>query len=88
MRDYHYFDGNVVRVGDHVRTAGGRVGTVEQIIQPGSVESQHYSCPEGGVLILADWDGTKSPLMMEPPDGEYWEDIEFIERAREADAHD
>lgn len=82
MREYHYSDGQVVRVGDHVRTAGGLMGTVEEIIQPGSAESQQYACPEGAVLIFVDWDGVRSPLMMEPPDGESWEDIGLIERGQ------
>jgi hypothetical protein len=80
MREFHYFDGNVVQVGDHVRTAGGRLGTVEEILQPGTAEAQQFLCSDGGVLIIEDWEGVKSPLVMQPPDGKYWEDIELIER--------
>jgi len=78
--EFHYYSGATVRVGDRVRTGSGHFGVVEEIIAPGSEAAKQYDCPDGGVLVIQDWRGTKSPLMMTPPDGIYWEDLELIER--------
>lgn len=80
MRIFHYFDGNEIRVGDHVIGPRGRLGRVDKIIQPESAESNTYDAPLGGVLFIFDWDGVPGPVMMTPPDGKYWEDIEFVAR--------
>lgn len=79
MRVFRYFSGETVEVGDHVRDAG-RLGRVTEIIQPGSDEAASYSCPDGGVRTVVDWDGTSSNAMWEPPDGDLWEDLEFLSR--------
>ena len=80
MREFHYFDSNVIRLGDLVCGPRDRMGWVDEIVQPGSQESQAYGCPEGGVRFIFDWDGIQSAVMMLPPDGEFWEDIEFLRR--------
>jgi hypothetical protein len=49
-----YFDGADVRVGDIVSTKqnhGEELGTVIQIVAPGSPEAHHWNFPSGGVLI-------------------------------------
>jgi hypothetical protein len=78
--DFHYYTGEVVAVGDLVRTGGGRSGIVEEIIQPGLKAAEWYDCSDGGVRIIEDWNGVFSPLLMTPPDGKYWEDLELIKR--------
>lgn len=81
--EFHYYTGEVVKIGDRVLTAGGHRGVVEEIIEPGPDAAKWYDCPNGGVRIIEDWDGVPSSLLLEPPDGEYWEDIEFIGRKDE-----
>ena len=79
MRTFHYFSGEVVTVGDHVRDCG-HLGTVVDIIQPGPEAAANYHCPDGAVCTEADWGGTKGNRLWTPPDGELWEDLEFIAR--------
>lgn len=81
MRNFYYFDTNMIRLGDTVRGPQGRIGKVDEIIQPGSLESRANDCPEGGVRFVFDWDGVPDAVLMPPPDGKYWEDIEFIARS-------
>ena len=76
---FHYFSGEVIELGDRVRDVR-HLGYVAEIIQPGSDYALSCDCPDGGVLTMADWDGTKSPRIWTPPDGEFWEDLEFIAR--------
>ena len=82
MKKFHYFDSNEVILGDIVRGPRGRLGRVERIIQPGGTESISFDCPEGGVLFMFAANGVESPLLMPPPDGLYWEDIEFLGRSK------
>ena len=78
-KDFHYFSGEIVQLGDRVRVAG-RLGHVAEILRPGSDNSLAHDSPEGGILTIASWDGIESPMVWQPPDGELWEDLEFIER--------
>jgi hypothetical protein len=80
MREFYYFDSSVIQLGDVVSGPRGQTGWVDEIVQPHSLESQAYGCPEGGVRFIFDWDGIQSAVMMLPPDGLYWEDIELIKR--------
>jgi hypothetical protein len=79
LTEFRYYSGEVVMVGDHVREHG-QVGLVEMIIQPGTELTECFYCPEGGVMLLFA-DGGR--LLMDPPDGIQWEDLEFIRRAVE-----
>ena len=79
MADFHYFSGEVVELGDKVSDVG-HIGSVTDIFQPDTQESIYFSCPKGGVLVISDWDGQKSSRLWTPPDGEYWEDLEFLGR--------
>ena len=79
---FHYFSGEVIQLGDRVRDAS-RIGYVAEIVQPGSDTSLSCDCPEGGVLTKVDWDGVESPRIWTPPDGEFWEDLEFIGRRQD-----
>ena len=78
-RVFHYFSGEVVQVGDRVRDVR-HLGYVAEVFQPGSGMALSCDCPDGGVLTMSDWDGTQSPRIWTPPDGEFWEDLEFIAR--------
>ena len=82
-RVFHYFSGEVVQQGDRIRSAG-RSGYVAEVFQPGSDSAKTFDCPEGGVLTFEDWDGKQSPMVWRPPDGEFWEDLEFIGRKDDA----
>jgi hypothetical protein len=77
---FHYWTGEEVRIGDKVRTGNHKPGIVKMVIAPGSQASKDFSCPQGGVLIEEDWDGTPSLLLETPPDAQQWEDLDFIER--------
>lgn len=80
-RAFYYHSGEVAEVNDIVRTGGGHLGRVVTIIQPFSELSNYYNCrKKGGILIEEEWDHQKSLLLMTPPDGEQWEDIDFIQR--------
>ena len=51
-------------------------------IDPRSADADAYQCwEEGSILIEEDWDGTPSLLLETPPDGIYWEDLDFIQRS-------
>jgi len=82
-RVFHYFSGEVIQQGDRIRSAG-RSGYVAEVFQPGSDSAKTFDCPEGGVLTFEDWDGKQSPMVWRPPDGEFWEDLEFIGRKDDA----
>ena len=82
--EFRYFDSSIVKIGDWVLGPYRQSGRVTEIIQPGSLESEGYSCSEeGGVLFVFDTKGVPDPVLMLPPDGESWEDIEFIKRGAE-----
>lgn len=79
MRIFHYYDGQTVEVGDRVRIEG-RAGVVIEIIQPGTEMAKAFQASEGGILIDVGW-GPHSGILLTPPDGICWEDVELIERA-------
>jgi hypothetical protein len=79
MAVFHYFSGEAVELGDNVSDAG-HLGSVTDIFQPGTQESIDFSCPEGGVMVVSDWDGQKSAALWTPPDGDFWEDLDFLGR--------
>jgi hypothetical protein len=81
---FHYYTGERVLEGDIIKTGNGKLGAVEKVIVSGSADSVAFSCPEGGVLINEDWDGTPSFLLLTPPDGVYWEDLVFIRRQKKS----
>ena len=80
MRVFHYMSGEEVVIGDYVREIGCRDGRVVQIIQPDSEDAEILDCPEGGVVTAMDMSGTIGRAVWEPPDGDCWEDLEFIRR--------
>jgi hypothetical protein len=82
MYIFHYFDHNDVQVGDLVIGPERRIGRVSEIIQPGSYDAECFGIPEGGVRFIFDWNGVHGAELMTPPDGEYWEDIEFVCREK------
>lgn len=79
-RVFHYADGAVVMEGDRVKPLNTPKGVILIIIQPGSAEAEDYGCPDGGVLVEEDWNGTPSLLLLEPPDGKHWDELVFISR--------
>jgi hypothetical protein len=79
---FHYFSGEVVQEGDRIRSAG-RPGIVVEVFQPGSDSAVSFECPEGGVRTTEDWNGKQSPMIWQPPDGDYWEDLEFVGRKQD-----
>jgi len=79
MRVFHYISGEEVKIGDYVREVG-RDGRVSRIIQPGSKDALDNGCLEGGMITSMDMNGTIGNSLWEPPDGDCWEDLEFIRR--------
>lgn len=59
-------------VGDRVIDCG-RPARVLDVFPPGRQSAEHYHCPEGAVA-------TSASRLRTPPDGEYWEDLEFVSR--------
>ena len=80
---FFYRTGEPVHVGDHVVTGNRNNGIVEMVIEPGSQASSDYSCPDGGILIEENWDGTPGLLLETPPDRDQW-DVVFVSRGDEA----
>lgn len=75
-----YDTGTEVKLGDVLITGNGKRGVVKLIIYPGTTDAQDWSCPEGGILIEEDWDGTPSLLVIpNRPKGD-WEDMKFVRR--------
>ncbi len=68
---FHYYTGEIVRVGDRVRYAG-RPGVVKEIVYPDTELAQMFQAPGGGVLVTEDWSGCGCLAFLEPPDGLYW----------------
>ena len=83
LPEFHYYTGERVVQGDLVISENGKPGIVEKIIAPGTSDSDAFACPNGGLLIKEDWEGNWSHLVVTPPDGIYWEDMQFVHRARE-----
>jgi hypothetical protein len=79
---YHYRSGEEIRVGDRVYTQNEKWGVVEQVIYPNSRASADYDCPEGGVLIIEDWDGEENPILFRGPEEDLSECLDFIGRAK------
>ena len=78
MRVFHYFSGEIVMLGDRIRSSG-RAGRVVQIIQPGSQDAADCSCPDGAVCT--EDNDTGGSMLLTPPDRELWEDLDFISRS-------
>ena len=79
-RIFRYRTGEIVEEGDFVKTGNDNNGVVVAVIAPGTTDAKSYGCPDGGILIKEDWDGSESLMVMLPPDGEYWEDLDFQRR--------
>lgn len=77
---FKYRTGEEVQLGDIVFTGNQKRGVVKLVIYPGTPETQYWACPDGGILIEEDWDGTQN-LMAYPVDArEEWEDLDFVSR--------
>lgn len=81
MITFCYHTGEEVREGDRVFTGFKKFGQVLLVLQPGTRQAADYSCEDtGGVLIQEDWEGTPSFVLENPPDGDQWEDLDFLGR--------
>ena len=78
-RVFRYISGAVVCHGDRMRTTG-YLGRVKEVFQPASDTAASCCCPEGGGLILSNWEGIEIPCIWTPPGGKLWEDLEFLGR--------
>ncbi len=74
-----YRTGEEVQCGDVVLTGNRKVGFVKLIIPPGGVDGYDWECPDGGILIEEDWDGSPSLLAI-PVDAGDWDDLVFKHR--------
>ena len=80
LPEFHYYTGETVMEGDHVISENGNPAVVEKVIAPGTSDSANFACPDGGLLIKEDWQGTPGYLVVTPPDGICWEDMKFVGR--------
>ena len=80
---FFYHTGEEVRKGDLVLW-GLRRGIVEFILIPNTKNAEDFDAPDGGIMLLVDWEGNDKNSIMETPDGEgiFDEDLEFVERAK------
>ena len=76
---FHYYNGEEVRKGDRVRFAN-LYGVVEEIFPPGSQLAKCFHASNGGVLIRFEGE-EHAGMVLEPPDGLCWEDLELVTRA-------
>lgn len=74
---YQYNTGEDVQTGDVVVTANGRHGVVKKVISPGT-RDYDWACPNGGILVEEDWDGTPSLLSIPVGAKAEWEDLKFV----------
>jgi hypothetical protein len=77
--EFRYPSGEIIMVGDRVRTGSGRIGLIEEIIPPGPDSAKWYQCPDGGVGIIEDWGGKSGSILLTPSSGE-WNELELIGR--------
>lgn len=77
---FQYRTGENVQRGDVVRTGNHRTGIVKLVITAGTPEAQAWACPEGGILVEEDWDGTPSLLAIPLGAQEECDDLTFVQR--------
>ena len=80
-RDFHYYSGEIVCVGDLVRVYGRLNGYIAEVVMPGTEQALACNCPDGYVCTVSEWDGKKSSSLWTPPDGKFWEDLDLVQRA-------
>ena len=80
IRIMHYHSGEPVRIGDSVKTVGGRTGVITEILLPGTEVAKQFSCQGGGVIVMEKWDGVESPLVIAVPGANDWDDVELLHR--------
>ena len=73
--------GEIVCLGDKVQCAGGCAGVVKEIVPAGTELAKESFCDNGGVMIVADWDGLASPRVFCLPGDEEWDDVALLGRA-------
>jgi len=79
-REYHYYDGTIVRLGDRV-SVWGELGVVDMVIQPGTMEAGPCETAQAGILVRHDrQDGRATATILPWPDGDQWEDLELLQR--------
>ena len=81
QQEFRYAGGEIVRLGDKVRSVAGREGVVTEILIAGTALAKQFHCANGGVLIMEDWDGVKSPRVICLPGDEDWDDVSLLGRA-------
>jgi len=54
---------------------------VKEILLPGTEVAKQFSCPDGGVMIMEDWEGVSSPRIFAVPGDYDWDDVARVERA-------
>src|SRR5438132_13756727 len=62
QQEFRYIAGEIVRLGDKVRSVAGREGVVTEILIAGTDLANQFHCANGGVLIMEDWSSVKSPV--------------------------
>jgi hypothetical protein len=75
-----YSTGEVVVVGDEIRSPSGNSGTVKKVIEPGSQDSLDFSCPEDGGILIEEMFDEGPALVLEMPGTLTWEEVTFVRR--------
>jgi hypothetical protein len=78
--EFRYLSGESVHVGDRVASVGGRQGEVTELLISGTDTAREFLCPDGGVLIMEDWNGIRSPRVIAIPGNNDWDDILLLGR--------
>jgi len=76
--ELHYRSGEVIRVGDRVRLAGGWIGVVVEIFLPGTPLADQFLQPRGGIIV----EGEKGGNFVLGPGDYDWDDLELLERGQ------
>jgi hypothetical protein len=76
---FRYHSGETVIEGDHI-TYAGCPGVVEAIFEPSTSEARDCSCWDtGGVMLLEREPATLwGRMLLTPPDGDCWGDLDFV----------
>jgi hypothetical protein len=76
MVTFRYRTGEDVQIGDQIEY-DGHPGIITDIFQPNTPHASDFACPDtGGIMLKSIW----GPMVLPPPDGESWEDLDFIQR--------
>ncbi len=77
----YYDSGEEVTKGDHILWSF-KEGIVEFVIEPDTPDAENYNAPEGGAMLLINWEGGQSSCVLEEPEAgkKLSVDVAFVRR--------